>query len=285
MTQANSTLRPTGIPVMGSMPWGTHVCVFYETKQDLVDTVLPFFKAGLDNNECCVWAVSAPVSVKIAEKAMRGAVRNFDQLVATGQIEILQGYEWYLRGKDFDAQRITGGWHQKLERALSSGFDGMRVSGNAFWFEANQWKNFIQYEEELDRSLDGRKLIVMCTYSLKESRAIEILDVVRAHNFTLARRRGEWELLETPELKQAKFEIKKLNGALDVLSNPFPRSQSLTARERSVLAHLVRGATSKEAGRRLAISPRTVEFHRANIIKKIGAKNLVDLVRKVAAGS
>ena len=86
MRQTDSTLRPTGIPVMGSMPWGTHVCVFYETKQDLLDTVLPFFKAGLDNNECCVWAVSAPVSVKGAEKAMRRAVRNFDQLVATGKI-------------------------------------------------------------------------------------------------------------------------------------------------------------------------------------------------------
>jgi DNA-binding CsgD family transcriptional regulator len=47
------------------------------------------------------------------------------------------------------------------------------------------------------------------------------------------------------------------------------------------LAHIVRGASSKEAGRSLGISPRTVEFHRANIMRKVGANNTIDLVRKL----
>jgi DNA-binding CsgD family transcriptional regulator len=55
----------------------------------------------------------------------------------------------------------------------------------------------------------------------------------------------------------------------------------LTPRERVTLAQIVRGASSKEAGRTLGISLRTIEFHRANIMKKLGAKNLADLVRKV----
>ena len=47
-------------------------------------------------------------------------------------------------------------------------------------------------------------------------------------------------------------------------------------------AHIVRGASSKETGRSLGISPRTVEFHRANIMRKLlGAKNTIDLVRKL----
>jgi DNA-binding CsgD family transcriptional regulator len=43
----------------------------------------------------------------------------------------------------------------------------------------------------------------------------------------------------------------------------------------------VRGASSKEAARRLGISPRTVEFHRANIMRKLGARNTADLLRCV----
>ena len=43
----------------------------------------------------------------------------------------------------------------------------------------------------------------------------------------------------------------------------------------------LRGASSKEVGRSLGISPRTAEFHRANIMQKIGAKNTIDPVRKV----
>jgi len=59
----------------------------------------------------------------------------------------------------------------------------------------------------------------------------------------------------------------------------------LTPREREVLALVAAGASNKEAGRRLAISPRTVEVHRARIMEKIGARNAADLVRIVLGGS
>jgi FixJ family two-component response regulator len=55
----------------------------------------------------------------------------------------------------------------------------------------------------------------------------------------------------------------------------------LTPREREVLEQIAGGASNKEAGRRLGISPRTIEVHRARIMEKIGAKNAADLVRIV----
>jgi two-component system response regulator FixJ len=55
----------------------------------------------------------------------------------------------------------------------------------------------------------------------------------------------------------------------------------LTPREREVLDRIVAGASNKEAGRTLTISPRTVEVHRARIMDKLGAKNAADLVRIV----
>jgi FixJ family two-component response regulator len=47
------------------------------------------------------------------------------------------------------------------------------------------------------------------------------------------------------------------------------------------MAQIIRGASSKEAARSLGISPRTVDFHRANLLKKLGARNAADLVLKV----
>jgi FixJ family two-component response regulator len=67
----------------------------------------------------------------------------------------------------------------------------------------------------------------------------------------------------------------------DILSLQFPGHQSLTPREREVLAQIAGGASNKEAGRRLGISPRTIEVHRARIMEKLGAKNAADLVRIV----
>src|SRR5260370_39392713 len=54
-----------------------------------------------------------------------------------GQIELLAGSEWYLKGDEFDLQRIADGWNEKLSAALAKDYDGMRVSGNAFWLGRN----------------------------------------------------------------------------------------------------------------------------------------------------
>ncbi|WP_341963801.1 LuxR C-terminal-related transcriptional regulator [Pseudomonas sp. RC10] len=55
----------------------------------------------------------------------------------------------------------------------------------------------------------------------------------------------------------------------------------LTARERDVAALMVDGLTSKEAARRLAISPRTVDIHRCNLLKKYGVNTTAELVKRV----
>ena len=58
-------------------------------------------------------------------------------------------------------------------------------------------------------------------------------------------------------------------------------SESLTPREQTVLDLIVKGATSREAGDALGISPHTVEFHRLNIMQKYSARNIADLMRMV----
>jgi DNA-binding CsgD family transcriptional regulator len=76
-------------------------------------------------------------------------------------------------------------------------------------------------------------------------------------------------------------DAKQLNRVLDILPKPFTGRELLTPRERAVLAQIVKGASSKEAAQTLAISVRTVEFHRANILFKLAANNTVELVRIV----
>jgi len=68
-------------------------------------------------------------------------------------------------------------------------------------------------------------------------------------------------------------------AAGDSRRSRFPGDEKLTQRERQVLAEITAGASNKEAGRRLGISPRTIEVHRASIMDKLGAKNTADLVR------
>jgi DNA-binding CsgD family transcriptional regulator len=55
----------------------------------------------------------------------------------------------------------------------------------------------------------------------------------------------------------------------------------LTAKQQTICDFVVQGRTTKEIADRLAISPRTVEFHRAAILAKLGVRNTVALIHKV----
>ena len=57
----------------------------------------------------------------------------------------------------------------------------------------------------------------------------------------------------------------------------------LTPREREIAALLIEGLTSKLIGKRLEISPRTVDVYRARLMKKYGAATTPDLVHKLLA--
>lgn len=68
-----------------------------------------------------------------------------------------------------------------------------------------------------------------------------------------------------------------VNGA--ETSRPFDRYGLLTSREREVLQLAAQGLSNAEIGERLAISPRTAETHRANLLRKLSLQTQTELVR------
>lgn len=59
--------------------------------------------------------------------------------------------------------------------------------------------------------------------------------------------------------------------------------ETLSARERDVLDGVLQGESSKEVARRLEISPRTVEMHRARMMRKLGVRNAIEAFGLAAA--
>jgi C4-dicarboxylate-specific signal transduction histidine kinase len=210
-----AAVRNTGIDPVGDMPWGTHFCHFYETPDDLLDTLLPFFKTGLEANEFCAWVVSEPLTERGVWQALERAVPDFDRYVSDRSIEVLSARDVYLAGGEIDLHRIIANWNGKLKQALSRGYSGIRVTGNTAWLEQKQWRDFMEYEAQLNRGISDQLMLVLCTYPLTTSSANEFLDVTATHQFAVAKRRGRWEVVETPQLNQAKAEIARLNRELE----------------------------------------------------------------------
>jgi C4-dicarboxylate-specific signal transduction histidine kinase len=207
--------RKSGIDVVGDMPWGTHFCLFYETKEDLLDTTIAYCKTGLEGGEFCLWVVAEPLTIAEAADALKNAVPDLDRYLADPSIEIVSARDWYLQGGTFDLERVIGSWHEKLARASARGYAGVRVTGDTAWLEKKDWKDFCEYEEGLNVAVANQHLAVLCTYPLAACGAVEVLDVVRSHQFALAKRHGSWDVIETAGHKQAKAEIKRLNEELE----------------------------------------------------------------------
>jgi transcriptional regulator with GAF, ATPase, and Fis domain len=213
-TQTNM-MRSAGIDVVGDIPWGTHFCLFYDTKADLLETLVCYCKAGLQSQEFCLWVVAPPVTREDALEALRQAVPSFDRYLPDGGIEIVQARDWYLPDGTFDLNRVIAGWNETLRRASARGYVGVRVTGDTAWLERKHWKDFCEYEDALNESIANQRLAVLCTYPLAACGAQEILDVVRTHEFAVTKRRGSWDVIETAGYKKAKTEIKRLNEELE----------------------------------------------------------------------
>ncbi len=231
-------LRKSGIGLLGDMPWGTHFCQFYETKEDLLNILIPYFKTGLENNEFCMWVVCDPLDEEEARNALRQAVPEADRHLATGRIEIVPHTEWYLKGGAFDLESGMNGWKEKLDEALARGYAGMRVNANEAWLTKEDWKDFSQYEKKLNETIANQRIIVLCSYPLATSGAAEIFDVARTHQFAIALRHGDWEVVETPALKQAKSEIKRLNEELE--QRVIERTRELAAANEELSREIIR---------------------------------------------
>ena len=192
----------TGIDGLGDVPWGTHLCLFYKAKEDLIDILVPYFKTGLENNEFCMWVTSELLSVEEVEEALRKSIPDVDQYLGKGQIEIVPHSEWYLKGGTFNLQRALNAWIDRLNQALASGFAGMRVTGYGSGFEKGIWREFADYEKEINKVISKYRMIAICSYCIDECEASEIIDVVSCHQAALVRREGKWEVIESAERKK-----------------------------------------------------------------------------------
>lgn len=200
--------RSFGIDLIGPIAWGTHLCQFYESKQDLIDILVPYFTQGLRNNEFCMWVCSPPLEVDDATAALRQALPDLDHYLQKGQIEIISYKDWYLLGGKFVCDRVLQGWVEKEQAARKNGFDGLRLTGNTFWIERPLWKNFVDYEAAVNAVIGKYRMMALCTYCLKNVSGTDVVDVIKNHAGTLLKQDSKWVLVENAiERKKDEQEI------------------------------------------------------------------------------
>jgi two-component sensor histidine kinase/PAS domain-containing protein len=176
---------PSGLKTIPQLQWGSHLAHFYTAGEELRDVLVPYFKAGLENNEQCLWVTGDGFNAEQARSALRAAIPDLDRRERGKQIEIANGGDWYSASERLRPDELVNGLLQSEQDALGRGFAGLRTSGNCAWVSHDQWADFLDYERLVQKSVRGRRLICFCSYCTDQLRDGVHWDVLERHDMAL----------------------------------------------------------------------------------------------------
>ena len=185
-------LTKYGIPGIDTVPFGIHVCHFYRGREDLVDALVPYFAAGLGNNERCVWVT--PFSTDEAAAALGRSMTGLDAMLDKGQMQIFDAKTWHASTKGMDKDAVVQFWLHEEEEALTRGYQGLRNAVNTGSLYVDDWDTLMDYEGAVSDAIRDRRILMLCSYDAQKCQATSVLEAVRTHQHALDRRDVNWEI-------------------------------------------------------------------------------------------
>jgi C4-dicarboxylate-specific signal transduction histidine kinase len=185
-------LTKYGIPGIDQVPFGIHVCHFYRAQEDLVEALVPYFAAGLGNNENCVWVT--PLSTDRAAAALGRALVGVDAMLDKGQMRIVDAKSWHASANGMDEHAVAQFWLHEEKTALAKGYQGLRSAVDTSSLFADDWDTLMGYEGAVSDAIRDRRILMLCSYDTQRCQATGVLEAVRTHQHTLERRDVNWEM-------------------------------------------------------------------------------------------
>jgi two-component sensor histidine kinase/PAS domain-containing protein len=200
---------PSGLQTVPHLQWGSHLAHFFASGGELRDVLVPYFQAGLENNERCLWVTGRAFGAEEARSALRAVVSDLDKRERDEQIEIANGDEWYGKGKKLDPPDLVSGLFRREQEALEFGYAGLRTNGNCAWVSPAQWNDFLEYEALVQKGLRGRRMICMCSYCIDQLADGSQLQVMGCHDLAVPS-----AFRSSPRLRPSNFNAGAMSNAV-----------------------------------------------------------------------
>ncbi len=184
------------VGVFDQVHWGAHLCQLYDSSQDVIDVLVPFFRKGLEENALCLWLAPMPLRQQVME-ALREAIPHLEEYQRRGQLQAIPYSDWYLLDGRFSVSTAIGSAASALSQAQQLGLKGIWVAGDTGWLDKKDWPVMVGYEETLSNLMVDVPTVGLCTYPTRAMGIPEALDVFRIHRSILVRREGRWEIAES----------------------------------------------------------------------------------------
>lgn len=192
------SVKDSGLGLIGPVSWGFHLCLLYRTKEDLLEILLPYVKAGLSENDLVIWVTDDPLPQEDLANILRQELPDFAEVTKSGQLQLYSTPEWYFPQGNFDFQLVAQRWHDKEKEAVERGFTGLRVTGNISRIPERVWRQLQDYEGKIHASLGQSRMIAICQYDLNLCSPEQIVDILQHHPHGLVKQGDKWVKFESP---------------------------------------------------------------------------------------
>lgn len=175
------------------MPWGSHVCQFYTSKEDLIKMLVPYFKQGLERNEACVWLVG-DLTVEEARNALAAAVPTLARYLARGQMLIKHYTEFYTNpdGSIKPSEQLSDQFGALGSTVTDQGYSGLRASGSVSWVKNDEsMTRFMNYETKVNCAIQNSRIMAVCTYPVQAAALCGCRELIHNHGKIYVQR-GNW---------------------------------------------------------------------------------------------
>lgn len=193
ITKGIVTLPIAADKALLDMPWGSHICQFYNRKEDLLKMLVPYFKQGLERNDACVWLVG-DLTVEEARNALAVAVPGLERYLSEGQMQIRHYTEFYTNpnGTVKQADELSDQFAEMGSSVRAKGFAGLRASGAVSWINNEEsMSRFMDYETKVHCAIQDSRMMAVCTYPARAAALHRCRELIHNHGKIYVKR-GEW---------------------------------------------------------------------------------------------
>lgn len=185
------TSSATVLPSIARMQAGDHYCGIYRTDEDHRALVVDFIRHGVERGEKMLYIVNIHTAAQLRAMLVAADI-DVDALLEKRQLVILTAKEAYLKGGQFDPDKMLTLLREETDLALAEGYAALRVTGEMTWALAGDpgSERLVEYESKLNRFFPDSKCYAVCQYDRRRFDAEMLLDILHTHPHVLFGQEG-----------------------------------------------------------------------------------------------
>lgn len=165
---------------------GDHICLFYRSQSELLATLVPYVRFGLERNERCFCVESSDVCRELVAQLEAAGIQA-ERLIERGALILVDPQQVYFNRGKFDPAVMTDLLVNAIREAVEHGFSGFRAAGDMGWALDNKpgCDRLLEYETLMDRFYPSKPAVGLCSYPIEGFSPENLEQVLAAHRFAL----------------------------------------------------------------------------------------------------